>query len=509
MGDNFHTQSLRDFLCKVEIASSVTELLAAIDKLLEPTTPRKDNNAQAPVPQTPLSHRVSTVSYGKQTRAQLDKVIKEELRQNLYLGIRHFAHTLITFNRSLYKPVWKELRNSIIFPKKTSEAEVVRWFMKCVESIRQAILAFPTSEDLPTSILDLLRTCFKERTPYSSCGKPLPGHNSNRKLDIGIFLGDNHRWSHALVIGELKANKNEDGQSSACQLASYAHVVFQTQPHRRFVHGFTICGSLLRLYMFDRGAAFSSRPYDLSTKLGSKRFLKVLLGYLTMQLHQLGHDPDVNADGTTMRVRITGKETIVPLSQLIYHEPHLFGRGTSCWKGTIDGKECVIKESWVYKDVLEAELFDILKANAESKPCPNVATCIGWETPQIDDKEDALFGAVRSNLVLPLRCRYKMQKKESGMVSEEYHYFSAETKAFREAEDKSENASNTAVYNRHRRRYLFTPVGVPLTRSCKSPHGCRFDHSPREILRAIHGGIQGEFSLVLHHPEHLCISETN
>ncbi|KAL5371907.1 hypothetical protein DPSP01_013910 [Paraphaeosphaeria sporulosa] len=77
-------------------------------------------------------------------------------------------------------------------------------------------------------------------------------------MDIG-FVDDllakadtKYRWSHILIPGELKSNPLEDRASKAwLDLGRYTREVFATQPTRRFVLGFTLCGPRIRLWEFD------------------------------------------------------------------------------------------------------------------------------------------------------------------------------------------------------------------------------------------------------------------
>lgn len=78
-------------------------------------------------------------------------------------------------------------------------------------------------------------------------------------MDIG-FVGDpsvgkNSKYNRAqvLVPGELKSNPSADTLSEArLDLARYAREVLAAQDTRRFVLGFTLCGSFMRVSVFDR-----------------------------------------------------------------------------------------------------------------------------------------------------------------------------------------------------------------------------------------------------------------
>jgi len=118
---------------------------------------------------------------------------------------------------------------------------------------------------------------------YTSANKVLRGSEADRKLDMfltptdAVPPGGEHDWSNVLLIGEHKQNPDEDDSSKTLiQLAGYAREVFGSQPDRRFVPGFTICGSLMRLWMFDRSGAYNSEKFDIHKE--PEQFAKVIAG---------------------------------------------------------------------------------------------------------------------------------------------------------------------------------------------------------------------------------------
>ena len=119
------------------------------------------------------------------------------------------------------------------------------------------------------------------RRYYTSANKVLRGSEADRKLDIFLTPTDaalpdgEHDWSNVLVIGEHKQNPDEDRSiKTLVQLAGYVREVFGSQPGRRFVPGFTICGSIMRLWMVDRSGAYSSEKFDIHKE--PERFVKVI-----------------------------------------------------------------------------------------------------------------------------------------------------------------------------------------------------------------------------------------
>ena len=92
--------------------------------------------------------------------------------------------------------------------------------------------------------------------------QPLQGSVADRKLDIGfvdsLTAGKSSQlhWMHILVPRELKSNPITDKGSKAWfDLGKYAREVFAAQDTRRFVLGFTLRGSIMRLWEFDREEA--------------------------------------------------------------------------------------------------------------------------------------------------------------------------------------------------------------------------------------------------------------
>lgn len=57
---------------------------------------------------------------------------------------------------------------------------------------------------------------------------------------------------------------------------------------RRFVLGFTLCGSVMRLWKYDRLGRISSLPFDINQN--DLQFASTTLGYLKMNKEQLGCD---------------------------------------------------------------------------------------------------------------------------------------------------------------------------------------------------------------------------
>jgi hypothetical protein len=141
-------------------------------------------------------------------------------------------------------------------------------------------------------------------------------------MDIGFVddpkAGKDSRchWSQILVPGELKSNPSADRPSEArLDLGRYAREVFAAQGTRRFVLGFTLCGSLMRVWVFDRLGGIASEQFDINKD--GLRFVSTILGFLWMSEEQLGFDPtiitansqrfiEIQRDGRTERLILDG-----------------------------------------------------------------------------------------------------------------------------------------------------------------------------------------------------------
>jgi hypothetical protein len=186
--------------------------------------------------------------------------------------------------------------------------------------------------DLQETVLSRL-----SRRYYTSANKVLKGSEADRKLDIFLTPADvalpngEHDWSNVLVIGEHKQNPDEDRSiKTLVQLAGYAREVFRSQPERRFVPGFTICGSVMRLWVFDRSGPYNSEKFDIHKE--PDQFIGVITGYAMMSDAELGLNTFIKRDGTgkyivARDVRISLEDNPITSTKVIVC------RGTTCYQG--------------------------------------------------------------------------------------------------------------------------------------------------------------------------------
>ena len=114
-----------------------------------------------------------------------------------------------------------------------------------------------------------------------------------RALDVGGWHNSTHTCEtlrirsscalgfvdHANLGNRSKFHPAADATPKAWfDLERYSEDLLYAQDSRRFVLGFTLCGSLMRLWEFDRLGAVASMPFDINQD--GLRFVSAVLGFL-------------------------------------------------------------------------------------------------------------------------------------------------------------------------------------------------------------------------------------
>ncbi|KAK1465245.1 hypothetical protein CTAM01_17061 [Colletotrichum tamarilloi] len=160
------------------------------------------------------------------------------------------------------------------------------------------------------------------------------GSTADRRLDVGFvddLKGPPYHWKQILVPGELKSNPSADTASKAwIDLGRYAREVLAAQDTRRFVMGFTLCGSLMRVlcrWSLDFWMDEEDLGFELTVMVSDKdRFIKI---------PRNGSTDQIAIDGVILRARCVA------------------GRAVTCWKAHPKGHPetpLVIKDSWQYPE---------------------------------------------------------------------------------------------------------------------------------------------------------------
>ncbi|GJC89526.1 hypothetical protein ColLi_12364 [Colletotrichum liriopes] len=401
--DDFDFDRVKPLL-KEAVSEDVDEL--AVWNQAESVTAEITPPPRAPassLQQTPWLHTTNSFVNSSEHRKYVDGILKQELGA-VSVGVPGFqdayfhrvaglqAASLDFFDLSqqgndpLFQDGWKG------WPHAANEADVLRWLRGIVQKLSEfANARRPNSTH--------------SRRLLVEPNQPIQGSTAERKLDVGVVhhvegRSESHaHWRDVLVPGELKSNPSADTVSKAwLDLGRYAREVFVSQDNRRFVLGFTLCGSLMRVWAFDRLGAIASEPFDINHD--GLQFVMTMLGFLWMDEKALGYDPTCRTADNERFIEVTrhGAAERIFLEEVILRPRCIVGRATTCWKARPEGHpetQLVVKESWQYP---ERDVEGELLKEATDKGVVNVARYYHHETVQFDGADDDIRGNVRQGL---------------------------------------------------------------------------------------------------------------
>ena len=401
-----------------DIWAIVLDLIARTRPIPQPTTPPQSHPSfTSSFQQTPWSFNTGSFTDTSEHRNQVDDALKEELLPSLRIDVPDFVHAVFGLVPGLDKLAEKvfDICQEGDAPLYTIGSGWAKWPLSATEELVLEWLQGLTTRFAAWTTEHGERFA-AGRQIYQGPSVYLDGSAVKRKMDVGITArhgqskgedGVEERsntpisnWGEILVTGELKSNPVQDGQAPGwLDLATYAREVFRSQD-RRFVLGFTLCGSIMRLWHFDRSGSSGSSSFDINED--GFRFIHVMLGYFLMNDKQLGLDPTIQqSDGKRyMEVTRNGEIERLILTQLIKKQAVIAGRATTCWKAYRDGDESReslnVKDSWQYEE--RPEEGGLIK-EATDKGVRNIARYYHHETVQIDGKNDDTIENVRRALM--------------------------------------------------------------------------------------------------------------
>ncbi|KAF5133789.1 hypothetical protein E5D57_004416 [Metarhizium anisopliae] len=465
--------------------------------------------------QTPWSQNTSSFVNSSESRQNVDPVLKQEL-EHLYVGLTNFHEAFFgdipgldivseavfrkctEGNNPLFKDGWSG------WPARAKESDVLAW----IDGLILKLEVF-AGDRIPTSAA--------RRKLLAQPRTPLEGSTGKRSMDIGFvdseitYKPDNpdsrYRWAHILVAGELKSNPKADIASIAwIDLARYAREVLAAQDTRRFVLGFTLCGSLMRVWEFDRLGGIASEQFDINKEEGGLQFVATILGFLRMNEEMLGFDPTIVTTSGQKYIEIerNGQTECLVIDEVIKRAPCIAGRATTCWKAHRNDdphNPLVIKDSWQYVD--RDEEGELLQGATE-KGVTNVARYYHHETVRIRRTDDDVRNNVRKGLDVTKATNFQPKRtlpsnvggtvsrisRKGRSSSSGVKRPSSETDAALPPSKRSYSASPTkpsldVLSNRIHRRVILRDYGEPIYKAS----------SRAALLDALEGCIEGHESL--------------
>ncbi|WVO13559.1 hypothetical protein L204_101180 [Cryptococcus depauperatus] len=380
----------------------IWDLVAAAAATLNATPPPRSMTPSSQ--QTPWLRGTSDFTYSIEYRQDIDRVLRGELGQ-LHFGLSSFHATFFgnvagletaaaavfqsctSGSDPLFRDGWKG------WPTNANEDAVIDWL-----------------KDVTAKLADFAEGYSPPQTRRRILGEPckaIKGSTSERKLDIG-FVSDReagrdtrYHWSEILVPGELKSNPLADTNSKAwLDLGRYAREVLSAQDTRRFVLGFTLCGSLMRVWEYDRLGGIASEQFDINKQ--GEQFVSTILEFLWMSEEDLGFDPTIITCGDKRYIDIerNGQKERIIIKETIRRARCVVGRATTCWLAYAESdpeKPLVIKDSWQYP---ERDHEGELLREATEKGVVHVARHYYHTTVCVGDKVDDVLANIRRGLDL-------------------------------------------------------------------------------------------------------------
>lgn len=453
-------------------------------------------------------------------RRNVDPILKDEVEDNLKIDhpsvfdtffgqiprLREMTSVVLQSCKEAEPPLFQEGAGWVGWPERCEETAVLQFLRRYVDQFQQSA----DDHDFRPS---------KRRRCITTPNKPIPGSVSKRKLDIGLAHNPNNEaeesldWSHILVPGELKSNPREDNHSSTwLDLVRYAREIFSAQDTRRFILGFTLCGSIMRLWEFDRLGVVGSTPFDINKE--GERFVSVVLGYLWMSEEELGYDSTIAGGGRRYTsIQLDGRIERLCLADLIKRQRSVAGRATRCWKAFVEDMPdhwLVVKDSWEYEERPEEGL--LLKEATEAG-VKNVVRYYHHETVYVDGRVDDVLDNVRKGQNDTAgQNPFQQRAVHTGSVT-------SPTTSGASGRGRGRSRSSSRILTRKRSSGSIQASMPPPKRSCSDSPVKQDTHrrrnrvhrrlitrdvgrsiydasSPRALLTALLGGIKGHESLL-------------
>ena len=305
---------------------------------------------------TPITHSSASLQGSEQTRRLVERRVFEEIGNCTYRDVDGF------FTKYFEGKDWTESTKKIYqdvqyrhvdgrwedFPDPPVQNKVYDWWFSLQKRFfpkERGVYCTSTSKDLTGSEAQKRQVDLFVKPNDRGLSKVMHGPNDR---DLSKFT---HEWKDVEVIGELKESNN-DKKATLLQIGRYVRDVFSSQPTRRYVHAFSLCGNSMEAWVFDRSGPFGMAAFDIHDE--PERFIRMIAGYVMMSDDELGLDTFTERDGTRQFITITedatGKEERLRLDPSpIAYQRAIVCRGTACFRAmALDSEypQYVVKFSW-------------------------------------------------------------------------------------------------------------------------------------------------------------------
>ena len=219
------------------------------------TAPASRSTTISSLEQTPYAYSSGGLESTSEYRENLNPVLQQELRPSLRIDVPDFVKDVFRQVSPLEKlavnafehcqrmkePAYKAGKGWTEWPQIPAQKEV----RKFLEKIVACLISFAEKENGHVTHV--------RRRINTQPDEILAGSSTSRKMDTDVVIDNGQctnnppHLKNILVVKELKSNPDKNNhEDTFIDLAQYAREVFRAQD-RRFVLGFTLCGSMIRL----------------------------------------------------------------------------------------------------------------------------------------------------------------------------------------------------------------------------------------------------------------------
>jgi len=210
-----------------------------------------------------------------------------------------------------------------------------------------------------------------------------------------------YEWEDVDMVGEVKRlDDYSTTVASTVQLAMYAREVLRHQYNRRFVYGFTLCGDLLQVWLFDRSGAVGSAPFDMRLSSGVIPFTRFVNGFSHKTKEQIGYDLTMTKTSNVWVVDVSDQAGNIKKCRIVRElsvnrANAIVSRATRVWVVEFEGKEWAVKDCWRDERLIpEGSWYDHLsKMGVEGIP-----KCLAWSVVKTSENVDDTTVTARSGI---------------------------------------------------------------------------------------------------------------
>ncbi|KAI0085288.1 hypothetical protein BDY19DRAFT_909100 [Irpex rosettiformis] len=227
-------------------------------------------------------------------------------------------------------------------------------------------------------------------------------HNAAKPDSYGVLVersvdtGDEKapHWDDVVVPGEFKKrDRDSDFNDNNAKIIWSLHHAMRETVYRRFIFGYTIEDTDMRLWFCSRSDLVVSEKFDFITD--HKTLIHFFLSIMFSPMTKLGYDPSISPAERTRDQRTTkysikvtcqGREATYITHQVLANisAEAMQGRATRVWrgkqadeKGRPTGHNMVIKDCWIDSDRkregdILAEILDAAKTSPNPDHLPNI-----------------------------------------------------------------------------------------------------------------------------------------